>query len=308
MAAARQQRRSVFVARTNIDDLLMEIIDLEEIYDLQRRLGNGRFGAVHYAVHRATGANLALKIFPKATVKQADFLREYNYSLFLAPHQQIVDTYEKTYATAVSFFFAQEFAPYGNLKESVEATTNGLPEESVKLVLEQLIGALSFMHNEGLVHRDIQAKNLLVFDPMFTRVKLCDFANTRKQDTMVKHSVSITPYQSPELCSCLEKEPVSVDTSTDVWAVGILAYYALKGRFPWERASIMCKPYWEWEEWMKGKSSKMPAKLLRFSDKLVKLMKNSLNPRPKDRSSIKELRKYLKGKWIKEAKVNLHAG
>lgn len=39
---------------------------------------------------------------------------------------------------------------------------------------------------------------------------------------------------------------------------GVLFYYCLKGRFPWQKATIMCKPYWEWEQWLKRKNPQLP--------------------------------------------------
>lgn len=68
-----------------------------------------------------------MKFFPKATVKQADFNREYNYSFFLSPHPNIVDSYEGMFVDKKqdAFFFVQEYCPCGSLREAVMATPNG---------------------------------------------------------------------------------------------------------------------------------------------------------------------------------------
>lgn len=94
----------------------------------------------------------------------------------------------------------------------------------------------------------------------------------------------------------------------------------MKGKFPWQKASIMCKPYWEWEQWLKRKNPALPKKFNPFSEKALKLFKKwdhpsqswrknwlyyrSLTPRSKDRWSAKDMRKCLaKEKLLKSVKV-----
>lgn len=55
-------------------------------------------------------------------VRYTDFIREYNYSFFLAPCHNIVNTFDGLYATKDRYFFVQEFCPQASLREAVYET------------------------------------------------------------------------------------------------------------------------------------------------------------------------------------------
>uniref|UniRef100_A0A915KB21 Protein kinase domain-containing protein n=1 Tax=Romanomermis culicivorax TaxID=13658 RepID=A0A915KB21_ROMCU len=266
----------------------------------------GRFGVcVFEAEDRKNKTKIALKIFQKKAVKQVDFFREYNYSYFLSPHPNIVETYEGVYTTKESYFFVQEFCPLGNL-ENITATyaaANSYIEESqVRLIIGQLISALEFLHCETLVHRNVCAKSILVFSLDFSRVKLSNFGSARKEGTIVKHTRSNNLYDPPEICDTLKNEAYGVDYATDIWATGILIFYLLRSRYPWSKATFTCKPYYEWEQWQKRKSAQLPPKWVRFSEKALKLFKRTLEVKAKNRCSAKGVKKFLNFKWLKEIK------
>lgn len=88
-----------------------------------------------------------------------------------------------------------------------------------------------------------------------------------------------------------------------MWAVGVLMFNCLRGNFPWEQAKFSCPAYEAWKDWVKGKNLKLPAQFGVFSDRFLKFFKKTLHPRPDDRYSAKDVRKYLKVSWLKELKV-----
>lgn len=295
----------------------MKEVELDDFYSILKPLNtltvSGRFGvSVNLAEDKQNKVKIAVKVFQKTNVKQVDFVREYNFSYFLSPHPNIIETYEGVYSTSDSFFFVQELCPFGNLKEAMEANgTTSLQDSLVRNIIGQTTSALEFMHVEGLVYRNLRVETILVYAKDLSKIKLSDFGSTRKQGAIVKHMDTTNPYHAPEVCDTLRNEAYGVDKSVDIWALGVLIYYLLRGRYPWTKATIMCKPYWEWEQWLKRKSAQMPTKWSRFSEKALKLFRQTLNPKPKDRCTVKEVKKLLKDKWIKEIKVRycttLHA-
>uniref|UniRef100_A0A914R1B9 Protein kinase domain-containing protein n=1 Tax=Panagrolaimus davidi TaxID=227884 RepID=A0A914R1B9_9BILA len=183
-----------------------------------------------------------------------------------------------------AFFFVQEFCPHASLREAVEASQGGIGEIAVKEIFSKVLSAVEFMHNENLVHRNLKAENILIFDKTnYSRVKITDFGLTRKIDSTVKYLEYVSSYHAPELCETVVNEVLTVKYSIDVWALAIIFYYCLKGRFPWQKATIMCKPYWEWEQWLKRKSPMLPKRWDAFSDKSLKLFKKCFTSKPKDR-------------------------
>ncbi|CAB3399296.1 unnamed protein product [Caenorhabditis bovis] len=301
------RRNSLFVKRGSITMDPIKKVDLENTYTIFKQLGTGRFGFVKLAEHKKSNQKIAIKFFPRPQTKQADFVREYNYSFFLSPHPHIIDTYEGMFQSSddSAFFFVQEFCPKASLREAVEATNQtGIGEANTRKVLTAVMSAIEFMHDENLVHRNLKAENILIFEANdFSKVKVTDFGLTRKVDATVKYLEYVNNYHAAELCDTVVNEVLTVNRSTDIWAIGIIFFYCMKGRFPWQKASIMCKPYWEWEQWLKRKNPTLPKKFLPFSEKALKLFKKTLTPRVKDRWSAKDLRKCIvKEKFLKSVK------
>jgi serine/threonine protein kinase len=132
-------------------DSLPLLTDTNERFRRIRELGSGTYGRVLLALDRDLQQRCALKILLKSTTKYRDFQREYNYSLLLSPHRSIISTYEdRCYQTADAFVIVQEFAPLGDLFESIPPQ-RGLPEKAVKTIMKQVASALEFMHEKGLV-------------------------------------------------------------------------------------------------------------------------------------------------------------
>jgi serine/threonine protein kinase len=101
---------------------VQEILKLEDVYSDISHLGTGRFSDVALVTHKESGQRVAIKMFSKDDVRYTDFIREYNYSVFLAPHPNTVITFEGLYSTPNFNYFVQEFCPTGSLREAVYET------------------------------------------------------------------------------------------------------------------------------------------------------------------------------------------
>lgn len=85
----------------------------------------------------------------------------------------------------------------GDLTSNV--TETGLGELHAKRVARQLAAAVQHIHSRELVHRDIKLDNILVFRSDFSRIKLCDFGETRRVNTVVRRHNEWLPYSPPEV-------------------------------------------------------------------------------------------------------------
>jgi len=74
---------------------------------------------------------VALKAVPKATTTIKDFLMEFHYSYFLSPHKNISDTYDVAFETSEHYYFAQEMAPFGDLWQVCNLSTNSIIESKL---------------------------------------------------------------------------------------------------------------------------------------------------------------------------------
>lgn len=197
------------------------------------QLGTGRFGYVKLAEHKKSGTRVALKFFPRSQTKQADFLREYNFSRLLGCHKHVINTFDGLFQApdGSAFYFVQEFCPQASLREAVEGSVGGgrrvwspppgIGEPRTKGILLAVLRAVEYMHNENLVHRNLKAENILIFDQHnFDRVKVTDFGLTRKVDSTVKHLEYVNQYHAPELCDTVVNEMCTVAKALDIWALG----------------------------------------------------------------------------------------
>ena len=75
----------------------------------------------------------------------------------------------------------------------------GIGELHTKRVAKQLAAALEHLHSRDLVHRDVKLDNVLVFKSDFSRIKLCDFGETRRSGTLVLRRNEWLPYAPPEI-------------------------------------------------------------------------------------------------------------
>lgn len=76
---------------------------------------------------------------------------------------------------------------------------NGIGELHTKRVAKQLAAALEHIHSRELVHRDVKLDNILVFKSDFSRIKLCDFGETRRNGSVVLRRNEWLPYAAPEI-------------------------------------------------------------------------------------------------------------
>lgn len=282
--------------RSSTSDNLLQL-NLKDHYEVLRDLGRGTYGKVVLAKCMETGTNVALKVLPKSSTKLREFQREFQYSYFLSPHCNIVDSYNVAFETRSSYVFAQEFAPIGDLFDAIPPQV-GMKERDVKLVVRQIASALEFMHSKQLVHRDIKPENVLIFESDFNKVKLMDFGMTRKDGTVIRKTNGSIPYTPPEICEAVRNENITVSSSGDVWAFGVLLFCMLTGNFPWENADIGDIYFSEFVTWQRRKTSKVPSQWKRFTPKFLRYFRKALDIKLERRCDVKEITKYLNDNWL----------
>ncbi|CAG0903467.1 unnamed protein product [Darwinula stevensoni] len=277
-------------------------VDVDKEYEAIQELGEGWFAKVILVEHRKTGTEVVLKAISKDSTDLKDFLREFHYSYFLSPHVNVLNTYDVAFQDAGAYYFAQELAPLGDLTSNLGE--NGIGESGAKRVAVQLASALEFLHSKSLVHRDLKLDNVLVFAGDFSRVKLADFGSTVKAGTQAKKDsacMMMVPYTPPEICDVFPEEFYAVETGSDVWQLGVIAYVCLTGCLPWAKADITDPKYCQFLRWhrQRGIKSQAPSHFHRFSHKLQRLLRRILEPKPEKRGDVGEVLKAdTKDRWL----------
>jgi len=101
------------------------------------------------------------------------------------------------------------------------------PNYLVKLYAFQMARALSFIHSQGVVHRDIKPQNILI-DSSTNRVYICDFGSAKKISEKEQSVAYICSryYRAPELIF----GNTEYDSSVDIWSFGCVIAEMLLGK------------------------------------------------------------------------------
>ena len=206
-------------------------------YEVRRVLGEGAMGTVYEAHDTALDRPVAIKVVHPALTSDADVVERFVLEPRAAArvvHENVTHVYYVG-TTDGRPFYAMELVPGRTLEEVVRAE-GALPLARAVDVLVQAARGLGAAHAAGLVHRDVKPANLLVTPQ--GRVKVTDFglAKAIKQSsggTELGSLVGTPEWMSPEQCRGKE-----VDPRTDVYALGLTAWFLLTGEAPWQGGSV----------------------------------------------------------------------
>ncbi|XP_022684221.1 putative cyclin-dependent kinase F-2 [Setaria italica] len=186
------------------------------------RLGEGAFGAVVKARHRATGRIVAIKRVGKAHGGHAALLREARFleetsgggaNPFVVGFHGVV---RRPDAFDLSLVMECVGPSLHNLLRQRPRGSPPLPESMVRAAMWQLLTGAKKMHGGHIVHRDIKPANILVGDD-HRIVKLCDFGLAMSTDERPPYKPAGTLwYMAPEML--LEKP--DYDERVDIWSLG----------------------------------------------------------------------------------------
>ncbi|TFY56139.1 hypothetical protein EVG20_g9043 [Dentipellis fragilis] len=194
-------------------------------YTLGKVIGEGTYGKVRMGTHRLSSTRVAIKQIPKAL--SSSLTREIHHHRQLH-HPHVTQLYE-IIATESSIWLVTELCSGGELFDYL--TEKGrLSEDETRIIFGQLCLAVNYVHEKGIVHRDLKLENVLLDERC--RVKLGDFGFTREfeKGTYMETFCGTTGYASPEM---LEGRKY-LGPEVDVWSLGVILYCLLTGTLPFD--------------------------------------------------------------------------
>jgi serine/threonine protein kinase len=125
-------------------------------------------------------------------------------------------------------------------KASSSCGSSGLPEAAAATAVQHLLSALSFLHEKGIVHRDVKCENLFQLEAKGTcptelaTFKLGDLGLAAKvaPDEVLLEQVGSPSTSAPEV---VQGWPYA--KPVDIWSAGVTLYTALAGRRPFEAST-----------------------------------------------------------------------
>ncbi|KAH8109432.1 Pkinase-domain-containing protein [Phellopilus nigrolimitatus] len=194
-------------------------------YTLGKVIGEGTYGKVRLGTHRLTSVRVAIKQIPKGM--SAALTREIHHHRRLH-HPHVTKLYE-VIATESSIWLVTELCSGGELFDYL-AEKGRLSEDESRPIFGQLCLAVGYIHEKGVVHRDLKLENVLLDERC--RVKLGDFGFTREYErgSLLDTYCGTTGYAAPEML--LAKKYLGQEV--DVWSLGIIFYCLLTGTLPFD--------------------------------------------------------------------------
>nr|XP_012630112.1 serine/threonine-protein kinase PAK 4 isoform X2 [Microcebus murinus] len=190
------------------------------------KIGEGSTGIVCIATIRSSGKLVAVKKMDLRKQQRRELLFNEVVIMRDYQHENVVEMYN-SYLVGDELWVVMEFLEGGALTDIVTHTR--MNEEQIAAVCLAVLQALSVLHAQGVIHRDIKSDSILLTHD--GRVKLSDFGFCAQVSKEVPRRKSLvgTPYwMAPELISRLPYGP-----EVDIWSLGVMVIEMVDGEPPY---------------------------------------------------------------------------
>jgi serine/threonine protein kinase len=202
-------------------------------YEVLEEIGRGGMGVVHKARQVNLDRLVALKIFRDRLER---FLAA-NRALARLHHPNIVEVYDCGEREGL-LYVAEELVDGGSLEQRIAGQPQ--PAREAAQLVETLARAIHYVHQHGIVHRNLKPPVVLLTALGIPKVSSFDLARLLPQepdDAESRGSIVGTPtYMAPEQAAGKVAE---VGPATDVYALGAILYELLTGQPPFTGKELL---------------------------------------------------------------------
>ena len=224
--------------------------DIKQFYQVIKKIGEGAYGKIYKVKNKQSGDIRAMKQITKSKIPDITKFQTEIQILSMVDHPNIVRLFE-VIEDDKYFNLLQELCTGGELYKKYQTTQ--LKEKEIAKIFNQIMSAVAYCHEKGIVHRDLKLENILFAseDPD-SPIKIIDFGfsvllgkkptikNEEKEKKnsegnndpkkfgfkRLKSKVGTLYYISPEIIKG------NYDEKCDIWACGVILYILLTGNPP----------------------------------------------------------------------------
>ncbi|MCX6831229.1 MAG: serine/threonine-protein kinase [candidate division Zixibacteria bacterium] len=212
-------------------------MDLKQLgkYEIIDKLGEGGFGAVYLANNTRLKKRVALKVLhPQVASDEmlAAYFEREALALARLEHTHIVRVFDYDQIDGVSFIVMEYID--GTTLDRLLRDQRAFALDEIVSIFRQLLSALGYAHENGVIHRDIKPSNIMLTGS--GEVKIADFGIAKVAGaaklTRTGTGAGSLLYMSPE-----QIKGTNIDNRSDIYSVGVTLYQVVAGRTPFEADS-----------------------------------------------------------------------
>ncbi|XP_061826845.2 myosin light chain kinase, smooth muscle-like [Nerophis lumbriciformis] len=225
-------------------------VKVKELYDVEERLGTGKFGQVFKLVEKATKKVWAGKFIKAYSIKDKDNVRHEIGIMNSLHHPKLVQCVD-AFEGKSDIVMVLEMISGGELFERIIDEDFELSEREVIKYMLQIVDGVGFIHKQGIVHLDLKPENIMCVNKMGSKIKLIDFGLARRLENAgtLKVLFGTPEFVAPEVINY-----EAINYPTDMWSIGVICYILLSGLSPFmgdddnETLANVTSATWDFED------------------------------------------------------------
>ncbi|MFO7582794.1 protein kinase domain-containing protein [Guyparkeria sp.] len=206
-------------------------------YRIEGVLGEGAMSVIYAGYDPSINRHLAVKCLKDEVARDESYRRRFLTEARAAgtlTHPNIVTIYDVGEADGRPYIAIERLA--GDTLANRVAQEGFPPIGVIIELVGQVAAALDFAHRNGVVHQDIKPENIILVEG-WSHAKVNDFGVARLHEAPLESDdgmVAGTPsYMSPE-----QLRGQKTDGRSDLYSLGVMLYWLLAGRLPWEETDV----------------------------------------------------------------------
>lgn len=165
------------IARRNLDaqdEATFEL--LKKTYSILKQIGKGSSGVVHLVYHKDLCKYFACKVIEKSgPINDIQSMKTEIEIMKRVKHPRVVSLHQ-LFETPKCMWLILELVESGGLRSKLSSMKRRFPETLSAKITKQMLEGLQYLHNQGIVHRDLKIDNILFEGNVQTgSVKIADF-------------------------------------------------------------------------------------------------------------------------------------